>query len=394
MLPFGPRFLVQQGRAILSKADHSSRRPRLLQAAMSVSEPSLPPELWLFIHRLALSDISPLVEVYSEDEIIQYSTTPDYPLNYSQLQRFLEAARSLGCVCRLWSRLAQEFLYENIWVDDQRWSSLSLALEQPHIARRVRSVRLSSTHFDYNALVLQRCGPHIEVLVLHESPYHDREISLPLLPSLRRLYWAETSSAAPLLGAVVSAAPNLEHLSLTSTWSGYQVAAPASFPPLLNLHSLALVALSTPYVQALLRTDMPQLVRLTIAPVYLVSGAFPFLPALHTLILAGASSTPFPAILRHCPALRELRYNTFWRATPPEVTQTAAKLSCVRLYLSSRLPISTEMVERNAAALLIRPAFAALQRVVLDGSAWGAFENRCAWAQLRGRGCRVEAGLE
>ncbi|KAJ6572281.1 hypothetical protein B0H19DRAFT_681159 [Mycena capillaripes] len=362
----------------------------------AASKPSLPPELWMYIHRLALSDISPLAKVYSEDEIIQYRTKPDYPLKHSELQRFLEAARSLGCVCRLWNRLAEQLLYENICVNDRPWPSLSLALEQPRIARQVRSVRLSWTNFDHNTLVLQRCGPHVEVLVLTQSPYRDREISLPILPSLRRLYWAETSSSAPLLGAVVSAAPNLEHLSFTSSGSlpRYGVAAPVSFSPFLNLRSLVVVDLSTPYVHALFRTHMPQLVHLTIAPAHLVSGAFPFLPALHTLILAGEASTPFPAILRHCPALRELRYDTLRRPTPPAGTQTATKLWCVRLYLSSWVSVSIERLERVTAALLIGPAFPALQRVVLDGSAWGAREERREWAQLRARGCRVEAGIE
>ncbi|KAJ6552749.1 hypothetical protein B0H19DRAFT_1263201 [Mycena capillaripes] len=225
----------------MSLASSGPRKPS--QAlSMSVSGPSLPPELWILIHRLALLDISPLAEVYSEDKITQYGTRPDNPLKHSELQRFWAAARSLGCVCRLWGRLAQELLYGNIWVNDQSWPSLSLALEQPRIARQVRCVRLSSTHSDHNMSVLQRCGPHIKVLVLPRSSHHDQEISPPPLPSLRRLYWTETS--ASLLRAVISAAPDLEHLSLASIESGDQVEAPASFSPFLNLRSLVLVALS------------------------------------------------------------------------------------------------------------------------------------------------------
>ncbi|KAJ6552748.1 hypothetical protein B0H19DRAFT_1377578 [Mycena capillaripes] len=139
---------------------------------------------------------------------------------------------------------------------------------------------------------------------------------------------------------------------------------------------------------------MPQLVRLTIPPALVVSDAFPLLPTLHTLILAGAASTPFPTILRHCPTLRELRYDTLLKPTPPEAKQTAEKLLCVRLYLASWVPMKIEKVERVTAALLIGPAFAALKRVVLDGSIWGSFEERREWAPLHARGCRVEAGIE
>ncbi|KAJ6572280.1 hypothetical protein B0H19DRAFT_1231792 [Mycena capillaripes] len=368
-----------------------------------VSGPSLPAELWMFIHRMALSDISPLAKVYSEDEIMQYNTTADLPLKHRELQRFLEAARLLRCVCRLWSKVAQEVLFENLWVNNKmRWPSLSLALEQPDIARLVRSVRLSPTRLDYNVLVLRRCAPHIRVLVLPEFPdgeclyaAPESEISLAPLRSLKRLYWVETFWSAPLLHAVLSAAPNLEHVSLDSTTIGSDYEFDElNFAPLPYLRFLALFNLSTQCVYALLRTDMPQLAHLTISTAHVASDAFPLLPTLHTLILAGEASTPFPAILRHCPALRELRYNALCRPKPPEATQTAAKLLCVRLYLSPPVFVLIEKVERNAAAVLIRPAFPALERVVLDGSAWGAFEERRQWAQLQARGCRVEAGID
>jgi hypothetical protein len=50
----------------------------------------LPPELWIYIHRLAVSDISPLANVYMQDEVVKYSGAPDHPLNDQELQRFLK----------------------------------------------------------------------------------------------------------------------------------------------------------------------------------------------------------------------------------------------------------------------------------------------------------------
>jgi hypothetical protein len=55
---------------------------------MTGSLPTLPLEIWLYIHRLAVSDSLPPAEV---DEVIKYGgMTPDHPLNDRDLQNFLK----------------------------------------------------------------------------------------------------------------------------------------------------------------------------------------------------------------------------------------------------------------------------------------------------------------
>ncbi|KAJ6572307.1 hypothetical protein B0H19DRAFT_1231808 [Mycena capillaripes] len=370
----------------------------MLGKRVSEPVPTLPPELWIYIHRLALLDISPFAKVSSRGQVIDYISLPDDPLNHRELQRFWEAARSLGCVCRLWSMLAQELLYENIWVTDERWPSLSLALEQPCIARRVRGMRLSFTDLDRSKLVLQRCGPSIEVLVVPKSLSASEEtspsldpisLSLDHLLSLRQLHWMNWP--APLLHAILSAAPNLEHISISlpATNSNSELLAPLpSFP---CLRYLRLTYPITQRMHVLLSPDMPQLVHLTIAPVHVASDGFPLLPALHTLVLTSPSSpTPFPAILRRCPALAELGYGAHLYPIPPEETQTAARLLCVRLSLSTQVFI---LKGRANVVVLLARAFTSLQHVVFHGSGWaGKHADWTECIELRARGCRVETG--
>lgn len=61
-----------------------------------VSAPSLPPELWLYIHRLVVSDLSPLGKLYATGVIARWhNTAQDYPLNDSDN----EELRDLLKVC-------------------------------------------------------------------------------------------------------------------------------------------------------------------------------------------------------------------------------------------------------------------------------------------------------
>src|ERR1700761_1520595 len=115
-----------------------------------------------------------------------------------------KAARSLVSVCRLWNELAQELLYENVWLTDtRRWASLSAALQRPEVARHVRSLRLSTTRFDHNVEALLYCS-QVEVLVQPEFPrpellYATPNVPLPRLHSLKRLYWIESQWSSALL---------------------------------------------------------------------------------------------------------------------------------------------------------------------------------------------------
>ncbi|KAF7338829.1 hypothetical protein MSAN_02205600 [Mycena sanguinolenta] len=377
--------------------------------------PNLPSELWLYIQRLAVSDISPVTRAYTKEEVVKYSGAPHRPLNDKDFLRFLKTARSLQRVCRLWAELAQVLLYENVCVNDRRWPSLSKALLNPHptsVIRNVRNVRLSPTRFDRNALILRHCGPHIEVLVQPEFPRTERFYSaaldtpLPPMLSLTHIYWIESAWSAALLQSVLAAAPNLTHLTLSSSasiGSGFSNTEPvAVFPPLPPLQSLVLLALDSPCVHALLHgANLSRLTDLTISPDQLESsnGAFPVLCSLRTLTLVNFPAVyrtriPFPAILTLFPCLEELHYSTYSALPiPPQSEQAAGALRCVRMYTAlppaMREPEAREHLEemRAHAAILLAPAFGALERVVLDGPGWVRdVELERAWMRLRARG--------
>ncbi|KAJ7245405.1 hypothetical protein B0H12DRAFT_786998 [Mycena haematopus] len=113
--------------------------------------------------------------------------------------------------------------------------------------------------------MLRHCGPHIEVLVQPEFPRMERlyaaslDIPLPLLLSLTRVYWIESTWSLPLLRAVLAVAPNLKHLTLSSSpsiGSGFSNAEPSEppvFPPLYCLQSLVLLPFDSLCVHALLQ---------------------------------------------------------------------------------------------------------------------------------------------
>ncbi|KAJ7670635.1 hypothetical protein DFH06DRAFT_1369603 [Mycena polygramma] len=411
-------------------------------------ELTLPPELWINIHQFVVSDILPLAQVLPN---VDGSVAPEDPLNELQLQRVLDAARSLTSVCQLWNNLAQELLYENIWVrDNERWPSLHNALQRPRNARVVRAVRLSSMRFDHNVWVLQRCA-NVTVLVLPDSRDDERfcaapNISLPLLSSLKHLCWAETSSAATLLPAVLAAAPNVEQISLarkvkTPKFVARRLDLLAAFPPLPSVRSLSLIHVRHPCLYKVLSTTLPQLTHLTICLASLDENSNgPVLPTVRVLTLVPDPSehVSFPMILRRFPALCELRYHV---SNPPLSLpvslgleqDVAEKLVCVRLHLPLPAPAPTsdsreDVARRNTeppwssetllqlglvwrhpapvedmtatcaahrnVQLLLHPVFPALQRVVLDGPGWGECVNGTVWAGLRVRGCLIEEGVQ
>ncbi|KAJ7150844.1 hypothetical protein C8R43DRAFT_1005396 [Mycena crocata] len=357
-----------------------------------VSAPSLPAELWIYIHHLATRELSPLAEVFGN------AAATEDPLSDRDMLRFLQAARSLGRVCRLWNGLAQELLYQNVWVNN-RFASLSAALERPDTARLVRSIRLSSTRFDHNAVILRKC-PQVEVLVQPEFPRSERlyavnDLQLPPLPCLRRLHWIESWWSSELLHVVLQAAPNLEHISLASSWTiGFDAVAPESFPTFPRLKTLSLTRLNRNFELLILHTDLQHLTRLTIDPVRLAWKDFPVLPALHALELVEhprPTAINFPTIFALCPNLRDLRYDARSRAVyPGDEERAPSSIACVRLRVA---PQNLLMEERDLRVFL-EPAFA-LERIVLEGDWTGFLAGNAPFQSVKElldeRGCQVES---
>ncbi|KAJ7834814.1 hypothetical protein B0H14DRAFT_2797948, partial [Mycena olivaceomarginata] len=121
---------------------------------------------------------------------------------------------------------------------------------------------------------------------------------------------------SPLLRAVLAAAPNIQHLSLSSPpgiGTGLSAATLPVFPPLPRLQSLVLLPLTPFCVHAILHaTNLAQLTHLIIVPAHLQWPAFPVLPALRTLTLFDdrvPAAFTFPAILALLPALAALHYS-------------------------------------------------------------------------------------
>ncbi|KAJ7199144.1 hypothetical protein GGX14DRAFT_572907 [Mycena pura] len=361
--------------------------------------PSLPPELWIYIHRLATEHVSPFRNAYREvrDPDSKAVTAPD-PLDDRSVPRFLKAARSLMSVCRLWNELARELLYENVWIaDTRRWASLSAALQRPDVAQHVRSLRLSTTRYDHNVEALRYC-PQVEMLVqprfwrpeyLHTAP----DVPLPRLHTLKSLYWAESEWSSALLEKVLSAAPNLEHIFLISSDSTPSAGTPIEVLNLPHLKSLVLTWLNRENVYSILRTDLQHLTHLTIKPVYLEWDAVSALPALTSLALIGhpeETVVSYSTICARCPALRELRYDANFTLQPPAVGQTASALTYIQLQLW--VPRRDYPTYSHFLRFFEAPAFAALERVVLKGPGWiylaPAHVNLGA-EPLRARGCRA-----
>ncbi|KAJ7440815.1 hypothetical protein B0H11DRAFT_2098395 [Mycena galericulata] len=287
------------------------------------AEPNLPPELWAYIQRLAVTDISPLAKLYSD---VDFVATTYEPLDARGLEPFLKTACSFRYVCRLWSQLAQTLLYENILVNDRHWPSLVSALNRPDIARLVRSVSLSNAQVDSKKFVLHHC-PNIEVVIQpyparSRSLYSALDILLPPLLSLRRLYWVDYFPSSSLLRAILAAAPHVEHITLVGELDMKSYPS----PPLPFVQSFRL-SLKTESVHSLLGCMDPlQLTNLVIDPASFFSNAFPIqtLPALRLLALVHPVADPhqlvyFPVIIARCPpraALQRIQPARMARAGP------------------------------------------------------------------------------
>jgi F-box-like len=227
-----------------------------VEPTTETSVPRLPVELWLRIFRFATSaPISPP----SHYEPFQSSHD-----NTTLSDAALRDKYTLTLVCKQWQLLASDILYEDIRVG-RGIATLYAALDQSmveglcgprHRVRRVVLPYLYTATPTYEcqhppALALLALLTHLEVLVrppIHptHAPLFDFQITVPALPTLRRLEWAfDPEGAAPRTGGinaladVLRASPALEVLVLIGPMpftSIYQ----RPLPPLKRLTTLRL----------------------------------------------------------------------------------------------------------------------------------------------------------
>ncbi|KAF7340776.1 hypothetical protein MSAN_02106200 [Mycena sanguinolenta] len=225
---------------------------------------SLPSEVWLYIHRIATADTSPMVTAYSDR--FQYVPVSD-PLK--DPGQFWRIASSFVLVSRLWNSLANELLYENIRVDGSFDAHLRPALERSGKANLVRSVRLSPNRLDHNLAILAMC-PRIQVIVQPEATRDlnsdTTPISLPSSHSLRQIYCEESTMNSGFLRRLVALAPDLEYLFLSHPHISQTDEEALPFPTIPNLRRLGVVPVAPNLTNAVLKAGMQNVTRLTCSP--------------------------------------------------------------------------------------------------------------------------------
>ncbi|KAJ7457561.1 hypothetical protein B0H11DRAFT_2286851 [Mycena galericulata] len=347
------------------KDEIASGRNSSIALATVVSGPSLslPPEIWLYIHRLATAESSPLAKASTDR--FQYTPIRD-PLE--DMEDLLLIARSFVLVCRLWNSLATEILYENVRVD-ARFHILHASLKKQATARLVRSIRLSTIRYDHNYQILALC-PQVRILVQPDEVSTSmranfvtldayRGVDLPKFDFLRHVYCSKSLIASGLLHLVLRASPNLEHLFASSTPRKVV----DDLPALPSLKTLGLPVLGRSASSFLFRIDLQGLTRLQCTVAHLRLPECPFFPSLQTLEIFGSGTTiEFPDISTKCPCLRELYYE-IWNAVSPPRSGEQSPLSYIRLH-SGMTPVRYwASIERHFEVFL-SPEFPKLERVV------------------------------
>ncbi|KAJ7093467.1 hypothetical protein B0H15DRAFT_159301 [Mycena belliarum] len=370
---------------------------------MTLTASSLPPEIWMYIQRLATLETSPLTLAYADR--FQYVPLAD-PLK--DLQGFLRAACSFVLVCRLWNSLATEILYENVRVD-KRFPMLRATLERRGAGRLVRSIRLSPIHDEYNYQILALC-PLVQLIVqpdhsttqtrrweFADIPGLSRLPALPELLALRHVYCSELLIDSYLLTVVLETSPNIEYLSVTRITftppnDPYALAV-GELPAIANLKRLAFPPLLRRAMpSSLFWMNLQGLTRLQCSPTNLALEEFPTLPSLRVLEIFGSRSIIlFPVIFSRCPRLHELCYDVWNRISPPNAARSS--LSVIRLHSAVTVVRDWTTIETHF-RLFLDPGFPALRQLVLHGS-WHRvvadlkFPSRFPH-RLRERGCRFE----
>ncbi|CAK5284647.1 unnamed protein product [Mycena citricolor] len=367
--------------------------------------PSLPPEIWMQIHRASVERLSPVNAIDEGEKSM---------LNENGLRAFLRTARTLRRVSRAWNQLARPLLFAHIRVPDRGWQSLSDALEDPETARLVRTARLSTTRFDLNESVLCRCA-HLRVVSLGEFPRLERVgtaggRALSTMAQLTHVEWVVSDWSGPLLLALLAAAPNVTHLVLKSSSTiGRGLSAPKCldpFPALRSLHLLSAIDLNEADIHAILRASdafRPCLTHLAIRPKCLSDIRFPVLPALRTLDLGDSAVEwfTFNDVFERCPNVHTVGYHALCASMASGANTprgAASALVCLRIRLDAlrMSPLGLALIERCLQTLFDGgPLFASLERIVCEGGGWRSVRDEIDVAdwlmtELEGRGCRIE----
>ncbi|KAJ7191190.1 hypothetical protein GGX14DRAFT_601070 [Mycena pura] len=364
---------------------------------MSQESPLLrvPQEIWLHIHQLATINWSPLALAYSE----RFHYWPLRVLDpFMEIRELLRNASSFALVSRLWNALANEILFENIRVDS-RFHSLYDALNRRGAAHLVRSIRLSSTRFDYDHAILA-CCPGVQLIVLPDSPEHAAPLQVPnhlgldsvtQLLSLKRIYWTETRHASGLLRKLVPIAPNLEHIFLSqSNYPTQRTLEALSLPQIPSLRGLGVGDHS---LGTILQIDLQNLTLLHCTPLFLTHPDFPAsLPRVTVLRIFGSRShIHFGTVFAQFPRLQELNYDV-WNSLSPPTGGEPVPLSLIHLHSAVTVVRDWIPIEDHF-TLLSSSTFPAVQRIVLYGTWYRVVANprfshfRSA---LRARGCQLE----
>ncbi|KAJ7636734.1 hypothetical protein FB45DRAFT_1056033 [Roridomyces roridus] len=349
---------------------------------------SLPPEIWLHIHRLAAPP-SLLMTAHSEEFRFLSSQNPFDAFSSQDLLSFVLVSRS-------WNNLARELLYENIAVPLQagRCDTLRSALEHG-AADLVRSIRLTANRADQNTAILALC-PRVQVVCQPDADRMTRlfsqspAISLPTFEFLKHVYWTESIMTSELLRLLLAAAPNIEHLFLQPpSYLGLPEEDALTLPALPHLRRLEFPGfIEHPGVQLL---DLNQLTRLNCAS----RLEFPPLPALETLNLTGPhQGIDLSLLFARCPRLRELTYDVWSSVIAPSPNHPPhAALDELRLHSSVTADVYNWRPIKEHFNIFVSPMFPHVRRLVLEG-AWTEIVHDRRFTPFRdglyARGCRLE----
>lgn len=376
----------------------------------------LPVELWLLIFRWAtISLLTPRLR-----------STTYHPFQTAVIgvqDEALKTKCTLVLVCKQWRLLVQSLFYEDFCMtpdilEDFQSDGAERAMEKGRYIRRACLPYTSTVTRSRDPLkaaeVLQIC-PHLEVLV--RGPHRNVDDSLrfdfpsqcPPLMSLKRLDWWHCNEAARSgginsLADVISAAPNLQYISLGGDLLlSLMRVSPIELP---SLTTLRLRRMSVLFIQQVCRWEMPALTHVIIDtvsnPCMLESFWQTFGPQIQVLEL-GVSlkyyvSDALSLFLPVCPNLQELNYYVHFTIQPRPLYNQHLSLTTIGMHALSNsfFPVGSapywEHVEEHF-AVYCRPSFPALKRIILYGN-WGPVLNDARSISLlkplRDRGYLVE----